>query len=227
MEIYILLVFLKMKKNNNKIYILTSNYYVGPDDNLKQPIKVFDLEGNKIKDINSSKGNNFYIDTYYDKKTDKYYITGDVTSLQLNSYLFEENKIYKKYWCPNYPIYSHIIVERENEILEKIVYLIEFTNCIRIWNFHTEDIIKTIDVDDQIYCGYFWNDEYLCIGCSHDGIKFVNIENGKIIKEIKCENPIHAIKVINHPQYGKCLISQCENSDNEGEGIKLWVIKNI
>ena len=52
--------------DNNDNFIVTSNaqLYYGKNAEL---IKVFDFEGKKIKEINNSNENTFFIDIYYDK----------------------------------------------------------------------------------------------------------------------------------------------------------------
>ena len=54
--------------DNNKIYILTTN--IEWHNNINN-IKVYDLKGNKIKEINNSNKNVIYIDTYFDSKLNK------------------------------------------------------------------------------------------------------------------------------------------------------------
>ena len=58
---------------NNAIYIITSNYNL---DYNSEPIKVYDINGNKIGEINDSKRDGiFCIESYYDNKLNKNYIT--------------------------------------------------------------------------------------------------------------------------------------------------------
>lgn len=52
-------------ENNNK-YIITSNLY-----NF-EPIKIFNFDGIKLKEINNSKENTFFVDIYYDINKLKY-----------------------------------------------------------------------------------------------------------------------------------------------------------
>ena len=62
-------------KDNNEKYVITSNcsYFSS------EPIKIFDFNGNKIKEIKNSNDNIFYLDIYYENKTSlNYIITGNV-----------------------------------------------------------------------------------------------------------------------------------------------------
>jgi len=77
---------------NNNIYIITTNYNEGNSE----PIKIFDLNGQKINKINISNIITFFIDTYYDIILSKYYIiTGN--SNYSKSYEYNENNLYHKY----------------------------------------------------------------------------------------------------------------------------------
>ena len=67
-----------------------------------------------------------------------------------------------------------------------------------------------------------WNNEYLFVGCDDKTIKLIELNKGKIIKELVGHNDkVLSIKSIIHPKYGKCLISQGSMNDS----IKLWIIK--
>ena len=59
-------------ETKNEIYMLLSNM----NNNSKnvEKIKVYNLNGRKIKEIEDSNDNIFFLDTYYDKKLSKNYI---------------------------------------------------------------------------------------------------------------------------------------------------------
>ena len=79
---------------NNQIFIITSN------NNLKgksQPIKVFDLKGNKIKEIKNSCEGTLFIDSFYDNiKKVTYIITCNKN--YVISYDYNKNGLYHKYY---------------------------------------------------------------------------------------------------------------------------------
>ena len=104
--------------NNKKLYIVSCNDYY-PDK--PGPIKIFNLQGKKTKEINNSKERSFFIDIYYDNKYDKNYIlVGNKNYVK--SYDYYKNELYKKY-C-NYSFFYH--------------------NCIIIYKGDNDDSVKLI-----------------------------------------------------------------------------------
>ena len=64
--------------------------------------------------------------------------------------------------------------------------------------------------------------KYLFVGCTNNIIKFIDIEKGKIIKDLIGHNSrIICIKKINHPNFGDCILSQGYKNGQ----IKLWIPK--
>ena len=104
--------------DNNKKYIITC--FVIYNKKNPEPIKVFDFKGNKIKEINGSEDNAYYIDNYYDNDLFKNYILTGNTGY-IKSYDYNQNKIYHKYF-ENNNIYGHlsIIINKKKEITELI-----------------------------------------------------------------------------------------------------------
>jgi WD40 repeat protein len=124
---------------NNQTYIVSSN---GDFDleGKSEKIKVFDFNGEKVKEINNSDNNTFFIDTYFDKNKSKFYIiTGNINCV--NSFDYENNSLYHKYSSNTFGEHvSVIIYEKEN-----ITNMIESCNndiYIRIWDFHTGFILN-------------------------------------------------------------------------------------
>ena len=186
-------------------------------------MKVFNHKGKKIKEINDSNNNTFFIDIYYDKKYfKKYILTGNYGYVQ--SYDYEKNKIYKKYeeefilWKKN--DFCHIIIY-ETDII-KLICSCKDSN-IRIWDFHSAKLLNKIKIFDRIILGIcIWENDYLVVGCNDTNIKIIEIKSGELIKSLKGHyKEALNIKKIIHPYYGECLISQGYRNDY----IKLWTKK--
>ena len=201
---------------NNNYYIITSNY----SDN-SELLKVFDLNGNKIKELINSGDDSSFIDTYYDLKLNKnYIITGNIGYVK--SYDYNEEKIYHEYSENDLEDHCSIIIYDK----EDVVKIIESSGDgnIRIWNFHTGELInKLIIIKKRLFGICLWNDEYLFVGCEDKTIKLIELKTGEVINNLIGYNKVVlSIKKIYHPKYGDCLLSQ----GNYNNQIKLWAFKN-
>ena len=163
-------------------FIITSNFTWFDKS---ESIKVFDLKGNKIKEINDSKDNTAFIDIYYDHKLSKnYIITGNIGHIK--SYDYNKNKLYYKYSenSKDTKIHYSVIIHES----EQMVKLIESSGDgnIRIWNFHSGNLLKKINVSDyyRLYGLCLWNNEYLFVGCEDKKIRIIEINKGVIIKNL-------------------------------------------
>ena len=200
--------------DNNQIYIITSHEAF----DFFEPIKVFDLKGNKIKEINNSNEKTNFIDIYFDIKLSKnYIITGNKGYAK--SYEYNENKVYHKYYDNDKESHSSIIINNKEELIES-----SFSGHIRIWNFHTGELLNKIKVNEKSLISIcLWNNEYLFVGCEDKTIKLIELKKGLIINTLKGhKKDVICIKKISHPKYGECLITQGWESD----GIKIWINKN-
>ena len=190
-------------KDENQNYILSTNCnWSGPCD----PIKIFDFNGNKIKEINDSNDNTLFIDTYYDNKISKKYIV-TANNNYVKSYDYTKNIIYHIYedYSDDNCHRSIIIFENNN-----IIKLVESSQDgkIRIWDFHSGQLLKKINIYRGDLIGIcLYNNKYLFVGCEVGEMKLIELNKGTIIKNIKYNNnDIITIKKITHPKYGNCLI---------------------
>ena len=198
---------------NNNIYLISSN---ANPHGISDPIKVFNLKGQKINEIQNSNEYTIYIDTYYDNILSKYYlITGN--SRFSKSYDNKNNFIYYK--DVNNCSYCNIIIKNNNNIIKLIASCSD--GIIRIYNFHSGSLINKIIVSNHrlsVIC--FWNNNYLFAGCKDKTIKILDIKNGIIIKNLDGHfEEVLTIQKIMHPKYGKCLLSQNWKESQ----IKLWI----
>ena len=201
--------------NNNKNFIILINFNVWESE----PIKIFDFNGKKIREINNTDDKTFLIEIYYDKKSSKnYFITGNWGYVK--SFDFNKKALYKRY-CDNDKSNHHNIVINQKEELIKLIESGGDGN-IRIWNFHTGLLLNKINTNKiAIRSICLWNDEYLFVGFN-EILKILGLKKGIIIKEINLPNyTINNIKKILLPKYNECLIFQ----GVKNEPIKLFIIK--
>ena len=205
--------------DNNQINIISSNCHLFNTE----PIKVFNQKGKKVKELDDSNNNTFFIDIYYDKiNIEIYIITGNYGYAQ--SYNYTKNKIYKKYeeeyiaWKKN--DFSHIIIY-EADIIKLICSCKD--SYIRIWDFHSAKLLNKIKIFDRFILGIcIWDNDYVFAGSNDTYIRLIEIKSGEIIKSLKGHyREALNIKKIIHPFYGECLISQGYRNDY----LKFWTKK--
>ena len=203
---------------NNQIYIVASNCnYFGESEQTK----IFDLHGNKIKEINDRDDAILIIEIYYDKKNRKdYIITGNKNYMK--SFNLEKNCLYHKYFDEVNGAHFNFTVY-ENEEVVKLIESCEDGN-IRIWNFNSGNLINKIKLSNkEIYNVCLWNKNYIICGSKDNLLYIVDIQNSKIRKSLLGHNNhVVWIQKIKHIKFDECILSQGLENDN----IKLWSIQN-
>jgi WD40 repeat protein len=191
-----------------------------------EPIKVFNLNGKQIKEINNSDEPTYFIDTYFDNLlSKKFIITGN--DGYVKSYIINENKVYYKYNDNEsmFTSYAHynIIVKKFGNII-KLIESCDDGN-IRIWKFHAGILLKKIKVSNEGLRGIcLYNDNYLFIGCKDKSIKLLNLDNELIIYTRKShQNEVISLKKIFHPFINNQNILLSQNYKESK--IYIWVIQ--
>jgi len=199
--------------SDSQIYVITSNCYA-----VLKSIKIFDLNGHKIKEMDNINADIFFIDSYYDKKRNKNYL---LTANQYISKSFdiEKNALYREYNDNTYDYHYSLVM---NDLINKDEpQLIESSTSgeIKIWNFHSAELIKIIKATKNWLLGTcLWNKRYLLVGSFDYTILTIDLENEEITKT-NCDDIILTIKKIFHPIYGESIIFQ----GNLKETLKLWI----
>ena len=217
---------------NNLLYIVTSNAY---NDGPNEPIKIFDLKGNEIKQIQTIKYI-YSIDTYYDEEKSQYYIIAGCRGC-IESYSFDEGTKYKTYESVNpdeiyhnsgydvntkdlegnnFKIYSFKIF-KQDEIVKLILCK---NNKVKIWDFHSGNCLNEIQMTNIGFVNSLceWDKNEILVG-GYINLKLINIEEKKEVESI-ANNYIIAMKKISNKDLGNCLIA-LENNIN-GFKIKLY-----
>ena len=184
-------------------------------------IKIWGMDGQFIKNIYRTENNEtYFLDIYYDETELKYFlISGEmkcVKSFELNTH-----QLFRTY------IDTNSFAEHVSAFVYKNMGNVELVECefygyIRIWNFHSGNLIKKIEICKRIplvsMC--LWNKNYLLVSCVDYTIKLIDFKNYAFIKSFNGHNnEVCTIKKIIHPTYGECLISQ----GIANEQIKLWI----
>ena len=215
------------------IYILTGNHRF--NGKKAAPIKVYDLNGNKIKDIKDSNDNSFFISIYYDDNLNKKFILAGFPEY-VKAYDYKKNMVYRTYKDIYNGFNRNVIINKSEDIIKLIQSSSD--GYIRIWDFHKAELILELEIcpireskipyscDGGLYGICLWNNDYLFVGTSEE-MKLINIKIGKIISNIKYKKykdfdsnyeSLISIKKIKHPKFGECLISKTLCSTN----IQIW-----
>ena len=154
-------------ENKDKIYILASDFHLKRLQS--SGIKVYDIDGKFLNIINTSSGHCMAvsaIDTFYDDELNKnFIITGNIGFCK--SFDFEKNEEYQKYkdsdgtgmgvvCCFNIFIYKS----------EGKVRLMDTNTLgnIRIWDFHSSELLNKICTGLYELSACLWNEQYLLYG---------------------------------------------------------------
>ena len=196
-------------KENDQIYIVTSNYNdtlhgYNIDDGC-ECIKIYNLNGIKIKEMKYSKEDTFFIDIYNDSRNNnKYILTGNKGYIK--AYDYDKNKILNIYKDEHNKIILSLAINDKNEIVKLISSGIG--GYVKIWDFISGELLKIIDSGlTENYGICIWNNSRMYIGAKNYNILVINQD--KLRDKIwGYGNITSTLKKIIHPKYGEFLIGQ-------------------
>lgn len=193
-------------------YIVTSS--------INDFMKIYEFNGKYRFPFGNCDENTFFINSYFDIKSKKYFIING-NGNDVKSYYAKNGQLYKRYQgLPRCFHTGAVIYETKTEV---ILIEIDGNGYIRMWNFHTANLIKSIFTSSFLnlrgIC--LWNYKYLIVGANDHQIKIVDLKQGKVIKYFKEHSgTICSLEKINTKLYGECLLSQGIDG-----AIKLWSTK--
>ena len=200
----------KMKEN----YIIS-----GADD---EGIKIFDFSG---KFLDKKVKVNDYVnllDVYYYKREKKFCLI-NANSHDIRVYNFDDLKVYKTYIEKNASSHAHVVVY-ENEKDDQVQLIdSDMKGFIHIWDFNTEECLKTIFLQTIINGICLWDSEHVVCTGRDQKIKIVDLKEGRIVRLLTGhEKDTLSDQKINIPKYGDCIISHGKDGL-----LKVWsFIKN-
>ena len=205
---------LLFEKEEKEIYIITSS------DSEYDYMKIFSFSGKEIGKISNSKEDrSYFLDVYYDKKSKKNYIISG-NNKNVKSYDYSMRTIYKKYEgnSKNDYMSAKILEIDGNEIN---LFGSSIDGYIFIWNFHSGELLKTIECCKGIQLRgiCIWDENNIFVGADDKSIKLIDYKNEKLLKSFVGQSgTICSVIKIFIPNYGDCLLS----GSNNYEQIKLW-----
>ena len=205
---------------DNNINIITSNgknlQALQSNENFEN-MKLFNLKGELIFEIEDTNDCTYFVDIYYDNNLSKNFIvTGNFNYVK--SYDFDSKSLYHKYFENNNGIHPSVIINKIGEKI-KLIESCEDGN-IRIWGFHSGELIRKIKTENNnLYGICLWNENYIFVGCKDQSIKLIELKNGLLIKNLKG----HKGRIISFKKIIKLDNSEYLFSQGLDGTIKLWV----
>ena len=198
------------EENKNMNYVITSC----PNDFMK----IYDFSGKLLQKFGQMDENTYFLDTYYDNKTKKYFILNG-NSTDVKSYNFKDGEIYQIYKGLPLSWHMSVIIHEKNE--QQILIESDGNGYIRMWEFHTANLIKCIFTNSFVnlrgVC--LWNERYLFAGGSDHQIKLFDLIDSKCILSYKEHtSAVCTLDKSKSKIYGECLLSQ----GTDGK-IKIWI----
>ena len=197
---------------SSHIYIVTSC--------VNDFMKIYDLKGRYRFSFGHCDENTFFVNSYFDIRNKKFYvINGNANDVK--SYNAKSGELFKRYiGLPRCFHTGAVIYETKTET---ILIEIDGNGYIRMWNFHTANLIKSIFINTFLnlrgIC--LWSHKYLIIGANDHQVKIVDLKQGKVLKSSKEHTgTVCSLEKINTKLYGECLLSQGMDG-----AIKLWSCK--
>ena len=198
---------------------MDQNYIIsGADD---EGIKIFDFRGKFTEKKVKCQDYINLLDVYYYKREKKFCII-NANSHDIRVYNFDDLKVYKTYIEKNASSHAHVIVY-ENEKDDQVQLIdSDMKGFIHIWDFNTEECLKTIFLQTIINGICFWDKQYIACTGRDKKIKIVDLNEGKIVRILNGhEKDTLSVQKIQIDKYGNCLISHGKDGF-----LKVWAFLN-
>ena len=194
---------------------LKENYIIsGADD---EYIKIFDFNGKFLeKQIKVGDYVN-YLDTYYEQEKGKIFIING-TSRGLKVHDFDDCSLYRSYYEKEPSPHAYIILYKNESKNRMELIDADMKGFIRIWDFHSAKLLKTIMTETIVNGICLWDNRFLATSGRDTSIKIIDLRTKRIINKLNGhKKETLSVKKINLSKYGDCLVSL----DRDGV-IKLW-----
>ena len=183
-------------------------------------MKLYEFNGLYKFSFGSNDCNTFFVNSYFDIKNKKYYVING-NGIDVRSYYGKTGQLYKRYQgLPRCFHTGAVIYETKTEI---ILIEIDGNGYVRLWNFDTANLIKSIYTNAFLNLRgiVLWSYKYLIVGANDHQVKIIDIKQGKVVKTFKEHlGIICTLERVNTKLYGECLLSQGLDGT-----IKLWSSK--
>ena len=194
---------------------MSDNYIIsGADD---EGIKIFDFSGKFTDKKVKCQDYVNLLDVYYYKREKKFCVI-NANSHDIRVYNFDDLSVYKTYIEKNASSHAHVVVY-ENEKDDQVQLIdSDMKGFIHIWDFNTEECLKTIFLQTIINGICLWDDQYAVCTGRDKKIKIVDLKEGKIVRILTGhEKDTLSVQKIKIDKYGDCLVSHGKDGF-----LKVW-----
>ena len=213
-----LLIFLE---NNNDYIVASSKMH---SFSIDESTRIYSFSNcSLVRYIDNTKHEQIeYLIYWYNQKDNKnYFIQLAHGKILINNLL--ENELYAELVNNEYSFHSTGFIYNKNNIDYLGVSANDGSDngLIEIWDLYNKNLFKVFKgVGSNITCVMRWNYKYFLIcDWKNKCLKIFDLENEKVISNIKEKNCIRCVKKVYHPIYGESLLTSDEKNK-----IKLWVI---
>jgi len=191
--------------DKNKIFIYTQEYSLINYEDI-----FIDLNEKKVKKFTSITA--YFSDSYYDDNTNEsFIIVGTEKNIKSYIYCSDNIKVYHEFSDGTEIRHNYAMIKKEKEITK--LFDGSDDGYIRIWNFHTGELLNKILICKNFrFLGFdFLDEKYIICGTSKDIIELFDIEAKKFIEKVGgyFKDP-YCIKIINIPSDSQYLFAYCE-----------------
>jgi len=191
--------------DKNKIFIYTQVY-----SSINWEDTFTDLKEKKIIKFPSIKA--YFSDSYYDdNKGESFIIVGTEKSIKSYIYCSDNVKVYHEFSDGIEIRHNSAMIKKEKEITK--LFDGSDDGYIRIWNFHTGELLNKILIckNFRVFGFDFLDDKYIICGTSKNIIELFDIETKQFIKKVEgyFQDP-YCIKVFNMPNNVQYLFAYCK-----------------
>ena len=193
---------------NNKIYLFVQIYGKYYQNYIED--NIIDLKEKKTKKFSGTEL--CFCDSYYDDfKCESFIIFGTKHNIKSYIYCSDNIKIYHEYTDGISDRHKYAIIKKEKEITK--LFDASYDGYIRIWNFHTGELLSKILIHKnfRVFDFDLLDDNYIICGCSKNTIELFNIETKQFIQKVAgyFMDPLY-LKIISIPNGTKYLIVKCD-----------------
>lgn len=209
---FILASFIEDLNNKNKAFIISAT------GNEKIKIWDFNTKGKLLYSLNNSSSSYInFINSFYDKDSQKFYVI-TATNHGINVYDLESKELIRNFEQSG-DGHNHLsaFMKKLDGSL-KVVESARSGQAVRVWDFHTGQLVTKIAVNVWMRGICLWNERFLFGGGSNGGVKLFDLKEKKEIKEFKGHGgSVNCVRKIKLNKLGEALISH--GSDGV---LKIW-----